>query len=62
LSTHFQTQNALLYVSDKMSNREGLAEVERSARLLSEELLDGEVGGLCPLQDLVHEGGSPPDE
>src|SRR5215831_10686267 len=23
-------------------------------------LLDGEVGGLCPLQDLVHEGGNPP--
>src|SRR5262249_9223318 len=25
-------------------------------------LLDGEVGGLCPLQDLVHEGGGPPEE
>ena len=25
-------------------------------------LLDWEIGGLFPLQDLVHEGGSPPEE
>src|SRR5262249_4597741 len=41
---------------------ECLGDLNVDDQLELSRLLDGEVGGLCPLQDLVHEGGSAPDE
>ena len=41
---------------------ERLGDPDVNDQLELSRLLDGEVGGLCPLQDLVHEGGSPPEE
>jgi len=40
---------------------ERLGDLNVDDQLELSRLLDGEVGGLGPLQDLVHEGGSPPD-
>jgi len=37
-----------------------LGDLDVDYQLELSRLLDGEVGGLGPLQDLVHEGGSPP--
>src|SRR5215468_4863599 len=41
---------------------ERLGNLDVDDQLELSRLLDGEVGGLCPLQDLVHEGGKPPVE
>jgi len=41
---------------------ERLGDLDVYDQLELSRLLDGEVGGLCPLQDLVHEGGIPPVE
>jgi len=41
---------------------EHLGDPDVNDQLELSRLLDGEVGGLCPLQDLVHQGGSPPEE
>src|SRR5215510_14767947 len=45
---------------DRKSKRLGDLDVNNQLGL--SRLLDGEVGGLGPLQDLVHEGGKPPVE
>src|SRR5215831_17082762 len=41
---------------------ERLGDLDVNDQLELSRLLDGEVGGLCPLQDLVHEAGSLPVE
>src|SRR5262245_47508419 len=41
---------------------ERLSDLDVDDQLELSRLLDGEVGGLSTLQDLVHQGGSPPQE
>src|SRR5262249_47201171 len=41
---------------------ERLSDLDVNDQLELSRLLDGEVAGLSTLQDLVHEGGSPPEE
>ena len=41
---------------------ERLGDLDVNDQLELSRLLDGEVGGLSPLQDLVHEGGKSPEE